>query len=108
MSTHNTNHGTSWPGRIMFELGPYWPQAEDTIFYTNGYETIQTENWRSLDVSNKDLLGGQQFLGINNENKKKKTIWSLQHHKQHYICRVEEEYACDLNPASGRVQFTCC
>jgi len=42
-------------------------------------------------VSNKDLLGGQQFLGINNENKKKKTIWSLQHHKQHYICRVEEE-----------------
>ena len=67
-----------------------------TIFYTNGYESILTENWRSRDVSNKDLLGGRQFLGINNENKKKRTIWSLQHHKQHYICRVEEEYACDL------------
>ena len=80
----------------MFELGPYCLQAEDTIFYTNGYESILTENWRCRAVSNKDLLGGRQFLGINNENKKKRTIWSLQHHKQHYICRVEEEYACDL------------
>lgn len=79
---------------ICLSLGRTSQGKRYTIFYTNGYESILTENWRSRAVSNKDLLGGRQFLGINNEDKKKRCLWSLQpHHRYKYeICRAEEEY----------------
>ena len=61
---------------ICLSLGRTSQGKRYTIFYTNGYESILTENWRSRAVSNKDLLGGRQFLGINNEDKKKRCLWS--------------------------------
>ena len=44
-------------------------------------------------MSNKDLLSGRQFLGINNrQEQKEKDHMVVTTHKQYYICRLEEEY----------------